>query len=436
MTLPLAPRSSVLAAALLILTLPRTPIAAQSDTSAVLRTVARAREALRDLPVIWRLDGDSIDWLFVNRTEAFLTVRRGGSESLQAVTLPAGAQRANMAYDLDGRRVAMVMLPLGRDVDLSASLLVHEAMHTFQPDRLPHPGATEPQEGGDYLDGPTGRTWFFLELRALARAVLATGDARRTAARDALLFRARRDSLAHASERKRLDALDLAEGIPEYTGWRLTRRDPAALAARLDSSEVRTVSWVRAAGYATGPAYGYLLDALAGDDWRPAWQGGARLPEILAAVLGSTPITDDLDARARLYGGDGIRRREIARDTERRRRLDSLRTRFVTRAQLRILPPSLRVTFDPNGQTPLGDAGTVMLSFRWAASDGAELVAPEGALVAPDWSWFQVPLGAAAIAPGTLAEPLVLEGDGWRLTLPAGWRVTRVGTRLEVRPPA
>lgn len=436
MSLPLAPRSSLFAAALLALAVPPTPAAAQPDTAAALRTVARAREALRDLPAIWRLDGDSVDWLFVDRTEAFLTVRRGGRESLLPVTLPAGAPRANMSYDLDGRRVAMVVLPLGPDLDVSASLLVHEAMHTFQPERLPHPGATEPQEGGDYLDGPVGRTWFFLELRALARALVASGDARRDAARDALLFRARRDSLAHPTERTRLDALDLAEGIPEYTGWRLTRRDPAALAARLDSSDVRTVSWVRAAGYATGPAYGYLLDALAGDAWRPAWQGGARLPEILAAVLGSTPVTDDLDARARLYGGDALRRREVARDTERRRRLDSLRTRFVSRPQLRIVPPSLRVTFDPNGQTPIGDAGTVMLNFRWAADDGAELVAVQGALVAPTWQWFQVPLGDVTLEPGTVAERRVVEGDGWRLTLPAGWRITRAGSRVELRPPS
>ncbi len=407
-----------------------------SDTVGVLRTVAQAREALTDLPVLWGIDGANTEWLFVTRDSAWMTERRGGVESLVLVTLPADAPRANNSYDLDGRRVAMVVLPLGGDSLSRTRLLVHEAMHTFQPDQLPHPGGTEPMEGGDYLDAATGRIWLFLELRALGRAINSSGDARRAAARDALLFRARRDSLAVPSELTRLDALDLAEGIPEYSAWRLTASDAALLAARLDSAPSRDVSWVRAVAYWTGPAYGYLLDGLAGADWRIAYQLGNRLPAILATVLGSTPYTERIDSRARLYGGDVIRRSELARDATRARRLDSLRTRFVTGPVLRLIPGALQVSFDPNGQTPLANEGTVMLNFRWAGADSAKLVAPKGALVSPTWSWIQVPLAAGAvIEPGVLSEPRVITGEGWTLTLPTGWRITRVQNRVEVRPP-
>jgi hypothetical protein len=409
---------------------------APADTTGVLRTVARAREALADLPLLWGFSGDTVAWLFVGREHAFATERRGDHDVLTPVTLPSDAPRANMAYDLDGRRVAMVVLPLGGDDDTRVRLLVHEATHTFQPHLLPHPGGTEPMEGGDLLDGPAGRRWLFLELRALARALTAAGDARRTAARDALLFRARRDSLAHPAERARLDALDLAEGIPEYTAWRLTRAEPARLAARLDSAPARDISWVRAVGYDTGPAYGFLLDALAASAWRPAYAAGNRLPDILRTVLGSTPFTTALEARARLYGGDAIRRAEEERAAAIARRTRSLRARFVENAVLRLIPGALRVTFDPNGQYPLGDAGTVMRNFRWAGAEGAELVAPEGALVSPSWQWIQVPLPASVPAPGPLSAPRTLEGPGWTLTLPAGWRFTRVGDRVEVRPPA
>jgi hypothetical protein len=103
---------------------------------------------------------------------------------------------------------------------------------------------------------------------------------------------------------------------------------------------------------------------------------------------------------------------------------------------LRLIPGALQVTFDPNGQTPLGNDGTVMMNFRWAGAESAELVAPAGALVSPTWSWIQVPLGAVAPEPGELAEAIVLAGDGWRLTLPRGWQVRRVGTRVEARPPS
>ena len=117
------------------------------------------------------------------------------------------------------------------------------------------------------------------------------------------------------------------------------------------------------------------------------------------------------------------------------RRLDSLRTRFVTGPVLRLIPGALQVTFDPNGQSPIGNDGTVMMNFRWAGAARAELVAPAGALVAPTWSWIQVPLGEAVLEEGTVSELRVVEGDGWRLTLPAGWRIVRTGNRVEVRPP-
>jgi hypothetical protein len=178
-------RTTILTAATaLAVALLAAPAGAQ-DTTGVLRAVGRAREALRDLPSVWRLDGDTISWLFVTREHAFATERRADRDLLVPVRLPSDAPRANMSYDFEGRRWAMVVLPLGADVDVNARLLVHEAMHTFQPTALPHPGRTEPMEGGDFLDQAPGRTWLFLELRALARAITAMGESRREAARDA-----------------------------------------------------------------------------------------------------------------------------------------------------------------------------------------------------------------------------------------------------------
>lgn len=408
---------------------------AAHDTVGLGATLRSAREALAMMPEIWRFPADSVSWLFARRDSAWFTERRRGRDYLVPIELPAGATIANMSFDLDGRRYAMVVLPLHGTGEERTRLLVHEATHTFQPEQFPRPGATEPGEGGDLLDGEQGRLWTFLELRALARALGTTGDARRDAARDALLFRARRDSLAHPVERARIDSLESMEGIPSYTAWRLTLATPATLAARLDSAPQLGMSWVRGLAYESGPAYGFLLDALAGDRWRRAWMGGARLPAILATVLGSTPSTSDLVARARPYGYDSLSRAERARTLANARRLDSLRTRFADGPVLRLVPGSLRISFDPNRQYPLGDAGTVMMNFRWAADDGAELVATGGALVSPTWNWFQVPLGAVDLAPSTLTEPLTLEGEGWTLTLPAGWTISRSGRRVEARPP-
>jgi hypothetical protein len=407
----------------------------EHDTVGLGRTLRTAREALGRMPDVWRVDADSVTWLFHRGDSAWATERRRGRDWLVPLALSAGAPRANMSFELDGKRYAMVVLPLSGTEDERARLLVHEATHTFQPLILPGRGATEPMDGGDFLDDERGRTWLFMELRAIARALTARGDARREAARDALLFRNLRDSLASPVERGRLDSLDINEGVPSYTAWRLTLAEPATLAARLDSAPDLPMSWVRGIAYETGPAYGYLLDLLAGDAWRPAWLAGERLPAILSTVLGSEPFTHEINARAGLYGYESVRNVEHARTRANLRRIDSLVARFVTGPTLRLVPGSLRVTFDPNRQQPIGTSGTVMMNFRWSSEQGGELVAEGGALVSPNWTSIQVPLGDATLETGPLTEPLLLEGDGWRLSLPAGWRVSRSGNRVTVMAP-
>ena len=284
------------------------------------------------------------------------------------------------------------------------------------------------------MESDSARTWLFLELRALAAAMTSTGNARYLAARDALVFRARRDALAVPRERERLDGLDLSEGLPEYTGARLSGITAMTLAGKLRGANVSTVSWVRATGYWTGPAYGYVLDEIASDRWHAGARAGRSLPSLLADAVGSMPVGESDASRWAKYAGDSLWRVERLRAEGLARRVDSLRALFVTGPVLRVVPPNMRVAFDPNAQVSLGAQGTVMRGFRWTGADGSELVAPEGALVSSQWDWVQVPLGAASLPEGRLDAPRVVEGRGWKLMLPAGWRVTRVGERVEVRP--
>lgn len=406
---------------------------AQADTVGVGAAVSRARDALHGLDGLWGTVGASVDWVFVSRSTA---LRTRGANGLEPITLPADAPRANTSYTLGSESLAMIVLPFGGDTEANARLLVHEAMHTLQPRHLPHPGNTEPMDGGDLLDRADGRTWLFLELRALARAVVADGVTRISSAHDALAFRAHRDGLASPSERLRLDALDLAEGIPEYTGWRLMNAPAELLVTRLKSAHDRRGSWVRSVSYLTGPAYGYLLDAIGASNWRERWRLGERLPELLREAVGPDPSTEGVNDRAMRYDGGPVIAAEIERDAQRARTLDSLHTRFLQQPVLRIVPAAMQLTFDPNAQVPLGDQGTVMSNLRWASDDGAELSAPDGALVSPTWSHVQVPLGDATIAEGVVANPIEISGNGWRLKLPRGWVVTHNGSVTELRPPA
>ncbi|MEO8577640.1 MAG: hypothetical protein ABI556_13100, partial [Gemmatimonadales bacterium] len=128
-------------------------------------------------------------------------------------TLPEQINPANTAVDLGGKRWSMVLWPVSDSRYARRRLLMHESFHRIQKD-LGIP-ATDPSNS--HLATLDGRIWMRLEMRALTEALLRTGDVRTRALRDALIFRARRRSLApRAGEDER--QLELNEGLAEYTG--------------------------------------------------------------------------------------------------------------------------------------------------------------------------------------------------------------------------
>src|SRR4051794_35256182 len=97
---------------------------------------------------------------------------------------------------------------------------------------------------------------------ALERALRTTGPARRDAIADALLFRSYRRSLFPAAA-KNETALELNEGLAEYTGVKLSSADlqEATLRADLILRQARNnPTFTRSFAYISGPAYGALLD--------------------------------------------------------------------------------------------------------------------------------------------------------------------------------
>ena len=476
-------------------------VGAGPDSAALARfgaTAAAARAALAaDGGRLWSARLDRVEWMAVLRapdgaTRIYLTASpaagggggtgyeplEAGGLTLYGGPIPAGVAPANTSVEWGGRRWAMVLLPLPSDSAAAVRLLVHEGMHTLQDGDasagdaralLPAPKYGEGGAGAALLDGPDGRLWLRLEERALGAALTASGATQTRALRDALLFRARRYAAATPDERRRERALDVSEGLPEYTAWALTSGAGSAGARRAFAPTLErtaadsAASYVRSFPYATGPAYAFLLDVRA-PGWRRrvATPGGAaaadlqRLtlrtlpgapPSWLAAALGDTaaphaavaaPLARAADAAGARYGIATLRAGEETRWAAREREIAALRRRFVDGPTLRLRPGALRLSFDPRAQTPLGDAGTVMRGLTWKGDDGAELDAPEGALVSADWSELRVPLGGvapAAPAAGASDTTRRWTAPGWSLTLPPGWRLTSDGGALIASPP-
>lgn len=331
--------------------------------------------------------------------------------------LPTEENIANTAIDWAGVRWTQLMWPLTEDIAERRTVLLHELFHRVQPSLdLPAP------DGGDnaHLDSAECRYLLQLEWRALAAALGATdAAARKQTIADALLFRAERHR-RFPDAAKEEQALMIREGLAEYTGVRLGNRQPAdQVAMALD--RLRSVrgnaSFVRSFVYASGPAYGLLLDRDA-PSWRDSIHQGASLASLLSDALSlapPTPTQRHAESRARAYDGEALWRAETERKARRDAQLAAYRIEFVDEPVLRIALKGMKIQFKPSSLVPLEPVGTVYPTLR-IVDDWGVLEVADGALLAKDWSSVTVPVPADREGPA-------IEGDGWTLQLNDGWRL-------------
>ena len=263
-------------------------------------------------------------------------------------------------------------------------------------------------------------------MRKFLKALIRDGTARQQAIADALGFRARRRALfpdAAADE----NALELNEGVAEYTGLVLSGLPSSVLAdraavqlGRYDSRE----SLGRSFAYASGPAYGILLDARSAR-WRAGLSAASDLGALLQRAYGVTPTAvDQLETRAAAYDGARVLAEETRREGEREAVVARLKQRFVDGPLLRLpMAGQLDFSFDPNAAQNLPGSGTVYGSAQTSAGWGALRVERGGVLFARQGNAIT---GLVVPAPASAAQPLA--GDGWTLQLAPGWALVP-GTR-------
>jgi len=196
-----------------------TPMAAEPiPLSVAARDFAEAAAACaRDAGALW---GTSLcgPMMLADARTRFVVANRADARGLLHArgdvfvgTLPAEVNIANTAVEWGGVKWTQIAWPLPEDASARGALMLHELFHRVQGTI----GFASTSAGADnaHLATLAGRYHLLLELRALARALRATGDGeRRAAIADALAFRAVRD--AAATE----DVLEMNEGLAEYTG--------------------------------------------------------------------------------------------------------------------------------------------------------------------------------------------------------------------------
>ena len=342
--------------------------------------------------------------------------------------LPEQINMANTATEWAGIKWTMIMLPLPEAKDRRAALMAHEMWHRIQADLgLPSSGAAN-----NHLDTRDGRYWLQLEWRALAAALEENGPRRKEAELNAALFRARRRQIfPGAAEAER--EMELSEGLAEYTGMKLSgTADPVRFVVDGELKEAPAKStFVRSFAYATGPAYGLLLDDT-GTEWRDAIRARRDLSELLLERVGlKLPANIEAAANdsAEKYRGAELAIAEDRRQQSRRDLAKTYHARFVDGPVLVVPLQKMNMQFNPGNLVPLDSLGTVYPDIRIVDTWGILTVTRGGALMSADFSRVTLP------APkDTTRDPI--EGDGWNLRLNPGWEVgpaERAGD-LKLRP--
>lgn len=429
--------------------LPAMNTAAQAppiDTAKAMQYFAEAKALSdKDNGTLWKVPLCG-PLLFVDSDTRSAVANQADSESklkpLDGVfvgTAPPGLGVANTAMKWSGVEWTMVMWPLPIYKQPRMRLVLHECFHRVQAQiGLP---ATDAQNG--HLDSLDGRIWLQMEWRALEHALWQHDAEPRKDISDAVYFRTYRRSLFPTAE-KNEDALEMNEGMAEYTGFKLSTSSPeeyaVVVAAWLRASPTRTSSYARSFAYTSGPAYGGLLDTAAfppraarylnlrSKDWRKGLTPTTDLGQLLArAYAVKVPATTDRAEamrRAKRFDGGEVIAFETEKEVNHQARLATARKAFVVGPVL-VLPvgQEFNYTFDPNAVLTLDDKlalyeGEIQVSDSWGL-----LKTTEGALFVRGDKGFvrvQVP------APTDPAKSAVA-GKGWTLELKPQWQVVPEG---------
>lgn len=387
------------------------PAAAQIDA-------ARAARYFAEADVLCRAEGGRLWKVSLCGPMVFVdaaTRSVAANQPAPAAKLPDSMPVTNTAIEWGGVRWSMIvwqMVP--EDQRLRARLMLHELWHRIQPEI----GLAAREGRNEHLDTAEGRYWLQLEWRALAAALSSTGTERAAALRDALGFRLIRHKLAlTAAEGER--SLEMNEGLAAYTGIAASSATPAeAMAAALDalSQGANQESFVRSFAYASGPAYGVLLDI-----YSPGWTRLLRPGDDLGHVLMAATAVQPDDARttfdrADRYEGQRLMAIEDVRARRLQERVAQLR-RLLVEGPVLVLPArELPFSFDHRGMAALPGAGTVYAALRATAAWGILEVSNGVVLVTAEGDRFVVPVPAGA-------EGAPLAGHGWTLKLEPGWDV-------------
>ena len=324
--------------------------------------------------------------------------------------LPDNFNFGNTALEWNGKRWAMIMLPLPENKYDRITLLAHELFHKAQPSL----GFILNTPENNHLDTKEGRIYLRLELEALKNAIQSTSEKEMLHhLTNAITFRKYRNLVFPGTE-KTENLLEIHEGIAEFTGFIISGRDKEQTTKYFVNginSFFRMPTFVRSFAYYTTPAYSYLLYRK-NKNWIKNVTNTTDLTDYFIKTFNISVPTDLenlVKNSADYYNGKAIIQEETAREEENRKRIAEYKHKFVELPHFEIQLEDRRISFDPRNIMPIEDIGTVYPNIRVTDLWGV-LTVENGALMSPFWDIITITVPVSV-------ESKNITGDGWTLEL-------------------
>ncbi len=357
--------------------------------------------------------------IFANEPDTADVLKRTGN--IYSGILPDKINIANTAINWNGKRWAMIMLPLPQNKQNRVNLLAHESFHSIQPTL----GFTLSNAENNHLDQKNGRLYLRLELEALKKAIQASSEKEQLQhLTSALTFRKYRHSLYSNSDTTE-NLLELNEGIAEFTGVILSGRNKAQTTSFFVTGIddfFKNPTFVRSFAYHTIPAYGYLLYNK-DKSWNRNITDQTDLTDYFIKAF-HINIPNELkkvsENKSGLYNGKVILQEEETREENTKKLIAEYKLRFIDQPHFEIKFEKMNVSFDPRNIIPIEDKGTVYPNIRVTDKWGI-LTVEKGALMSPGWDKI-------SISNPIQTENSKVSGDGWTLELTENYTIEKETT--------
>lgn len=327
-----------------------------------------------------------------------------------------------------GTQYAMVPVANESDEKDMSSWMIHVLFHCLQI-----------SEGGSHtifnqpnMDDDEARLWTKLEWKALRKALNSTGQEKKNAIRDALVFRGtNREFYCRYADAS--NHFETYEGLASFTDFKFTH--PSSEAFRKHISEFADVIYKRSSytstyGHLTGALYATLLDDEGYDfstlrSWHADLGNIVRevyeieLPEICRDVAGSLALCYDLPL---------IIDEEKERNKSIQERLHELTYAFTDRAVVFLELEDPTYDFEPEDMQPVDTLGTLYYKMRVSDNWGKLSVSKGGCLVSENFKYLRI------TAKGLRTDKNHIQGEGWSLLLKPGWQLLKVNNNYFMRP--